>query len=155
MRIATIVIGLGLALAPCTRARAVEPDANAVTAVVKEYLAEMNQGAVDKFVRLCAPQTIIIDDFPPHTWQGPTACTDWLNAFASFDTRKEISPRAVTIGKPWRVSVNGDNAYVVVPATYKYTEGGKPVTESDSVWTLALQKGPDGWRIKGWAWGQR
>lgn len=155
MRAATVAIGIALAIAPCAPAPAVESDSDAVTAVVKEYLADMNQGAVDEFVRLCAPQTIIIDDFPPHTWQGPTACADWLNAFASFDTRKQITPRAVTIGKPWRVSVNGNNAYVVVPATYQYTEGGRQVTEADSVWTLALAKGPDGWRIKGWAWGQR
>ena len=150
-----LALALALALAPCIAAHAAGSDAGDVTAVVKEYLADMNQGAADRFIRLCAPQTIILDDFPPHTWQGPTACMDWLTAFAAFDTKARITPRAVTIGKPWRVSVNGDNAYVVVPATYKYMEGTKPVTEANSVWTLALRKGADGWRITGWAWGQR
>ena len=155
MRLATLAMMAALALAPCSPARAAGSDADAVTAVVKQYLAYMNEGAAEKFVALCAAQTIIIDDFPPHAWQGPTACTDWLTAFAAFDAKKRITPRAVTEGKPWRVAVNGDTAYVVAPATYTYTENGKPVTEADSVWTLLLQKGPEGWRIKGWAWGQR
>jgi hypothetical protein len=155
MRVTALAIAMALAFTPCVAARSAASDANEVMTVVKEYLADMNQGASDKFVRLCSPQTIILDDFPPHTWQGPTACMDWLNAFVAFDTQAGITPRAVTIGKPWRVSVTGDNAYVVVPATYKYVEGEKLITEGNSVWTLALRKGPDGWRITGWAWGQR
>jgi ketosteroid isomerase-like protein len=152
MRIAAWAVAVSLTFAPCLPARAAAADD--VMAVVKEYLGYMNEGAVEKFVKLCAPQTIIIDDFAPHTWQGPTACMDWLTAFAAYDSGKAITPRAVTIGKPWRVSVTGDVAYVVLPATYKYVRAGKKVTESGSVWTLSLQKGPEGWRIKGWAWGQ-
>jgi hypothetical protein len=60
----------------------------------------------------------------------------------------------VTISKPRRVAVTGDRAYVVVPATYKYKQKGKPVTESGAVWTFALQKLTGGWRVAGWAWAQ-
>ena len=155
MRVRVIAIAMTLATAPCMSGTAAGSDASDVLAVVKEYLADMNQGAADKFVRLCAPQTIIIDDFPPHTWQGPTACMDWLTAFAAYDARKLITPRAVTIGKPWRISVSGNVAYVVVPANYKYVQNGKPINETNSLWTLSLKKGTDGWRINGWAWGQR
>ncbi|MBB6306368.1 nuclear transport factor 2 family protein [Xanthobacter tagetidis] len=155
MRITIFAVAVTMAFTSCIAARAAQPDDADVIKVVNEYLADMNQGAADTFVRLCSPQTIIIDDFPPHTWQGPTACMDWLTAFAAYDAKAGITPRAVTIGKPWRVSVNGENAYVVVPATYTYTKGKKKVTEANSVWTLALRKGPDGWRIAGWAWGQR
>jgi hypothetical protein len=155
MRVRTLAMAAALAFTPCLAARAAGSDSTEVMSVVKEYLADMNQGAAEKFVRLCSPQTIIIDDFPPHVWQGPTACMDWLTAFSAFDTKAGITPRAVTIGKPWRVSVTGDVAYVVLPATYKYVEGQKKITEANSVWTLALGKGADGWRITGWAWGQR
>lgn len=155
MRKTTLAIAMTMALTPCIAARAAEPDDSEVMTVVNQYLADMNQGAAEKFVKLRAPQTIIIDDFPPHVWQGPTACMDWLTAFAAFDAKAGITPRAVTVDKPWRVSVTGDVAYVVMPATYKYTEGKEKVTEANSVWTLALRKGADGWRISGWAWGQR
>ena len=50
------------------------------------------------------------------------------------------------------MDVTGDRAYVVVPASYKYKEHGKPVSETGSTFTVALQKGPAGWLIAGWAW---
>ena len=27
----------------------------------------------------CAAQASIIDEIPPHAWQGATACADWWN----------------------------------------------------------------------------
>jgi hypothetical protein len=51
--------------------------------------------------------------------------------------------------------VTADRAYIVVPATYAYKQKGKPMKESGSTLTLALQKGATGWRITGWAWSKR
>jgi hypothetical protein len=54
------------------------------------------------------------------------------------------------------IAVTGDRAYVVVvSATSTYKQKGKPVTQSGSVWTCALQKLAGGWRIAAWAWSDK
>ena len=145
---------VGTVFASCFAGPSLASDESDVMAVVKSYLADMNNGDVANFTKLCAPQTVIIDDFPPHVWQGANACTEWLTALVAYDAKKGITPEALTIGAPRRLSVNGDQAYVVLPAGYKYTLQGKPVDETNSVWTISLQKSADGWRVTGWAWGQ-
>ena len=129
MRMVALAPATAIALALYIAAPAAASDATDVMATVREYLGDFNKGDADQAAGLCAPQAIIIDDFPPHTWQGPTACLDWWNALVAFDKSKGITDEDVTIGKPRRVVVTGDRAYVVVPATYKYKENGKPVTE--------------------------
>jgi ketosteroid isomerase-like protein len=145
---------VGLVLASCCAGPSFASDESDVMAVVKAYLADINNGDVPNFTKLCAPQVIILDDFPPHVWQGANACTEWLNALVAYDAKTGVTPEALTMGAPRRLSVNGDHAYVVLPAGYKYKLNGKPIDETDSVWTIALQKMADGWRVTGWAWSQ-
>lgn len=154
MRLSALGLVAGMAFGSCFATQSFASDEIDVMAVVKAYLADMNNGDVAHFTKLCAPQTVIIDDFPPHVWQGANACTEWLTALVAYDAKKGITPEALTIGAPRRLSVNGDHAYVVLPAGYKYTLQGKPVDETNSVWTISLQKSADGWRVTGWAWGQ-
>jgi hypothetical protein len=104
-------------------------------------------------VALCTAQTIIIDDFVPHSWQGATACADWVSALGAYALSKGITNENVTLDKPWHVTVTGDRAYAVYATHYTYKVKGKPVTER-GVWTFALQKLAGGWRIAGWAWAQ-
>ena len=154
MRPPAVGLIVGMALASCFATPSFASDESDVMAVVKAYLADMNKGDVTYFTKSCAPQTIILDDFPPHVWQGANACTDWLNALVAYDAKTGVTPEALTIGAPRRLSVDGDHAYVVLPAGYKYQVHGKPIDETHSVWTIALQKMADGWRVTGWAWSQ-
>jgi ketosteroid isomerase-like protein len=56
------------------------------------------------------------------------------------------------VGEPLHNNVNGDSAYVVVPGTMTGKVGGKQVTQSGTVFTVALRKFAEGWRIAAWAW---
>jgi ketosteroid isomerase-like protein len=154
MRLPAAGMIVGMALTSCFAGPSFASDESDVMAVVKAYLADMNNGDVANFTKLCAPQTVIIDDFPPHVWQGANACAEWLNALVAYDAKMGVTPEALTIGAPRRLSVNGDHAYVVLPAGYKYTLQGKLIDEAHSVWTISLQKTADGWRVTGWAWAQ-
>lgn len=58
----------------------------------------------------------------------------------------------VALGEPLHNNVTGDSAYVVVPATMTFKVGGKQVTQSGAVFTVALRKLSDEWRIAAWAW---
>ena len=53
---------------------------------------------------------------------------------------------------PSAVDINGDRAYVVIPADYNFKQNGKPMVETGSVVTLTLRKLQRGWRVSGWAW---
>ncbi len=155
MRMAIPVLATALAVAPFAATPAAASDETDVLATVKQYNDYFNKSDGDKAVGLCAPQTTIIDEFPPYAWQGATACADWWNAFPAFAKNSGITDNHVALGKPWHITVTGDRAYVVVPATYTYKQKGKPVTQSGSVWTCALQKLAGGWRIAAWAWSDK
>ena len=62
------------------------------------------------------------------------------------------SDYVVTVGEPLHNNVTGDSAYLVVPATMSFKVGGKQVTQSGAVFTVALRKLAEGWRIAAWAW---
>jgi hypothetical protein len=56
---------------------------------------------------------------------------------------------SLTVAEPRHVTVTGDNAYVVVPASMTFKVDGKQVMQTGATFTLALRKLSDGWRIAG------
>jgi hypothetical protein len=155
--ILTLAAALAVVSLPKVAAAAAEPvgttaSTQHVMATVHQFIDGFNKGDVKSALAACADRASVIDEFPPHAWQGSTACADWARDLAASNKSEGISGGVVTLRAPWRVDVNGDRAYVVVPATYAYEQRGKHVTESGSIFTLALQKVAGRWRITGWAW---
>lgn len=124
----------------------------AVMAPVRQFVDGINQDDFAKLAAACAPTAAIIDEFPPHEWQGPTACSDWARGFEAGAKQAGWTNVVVTLGTPRHIDVDGDSAYVVAPASYSYRQNGKTGGESGSVWTFALRKLSTGWRIAGWTW---
>jgi hypothetical protein len=133
-------------------APAVQPEQTAVMATVHQFVDGFNKGDAPSGLAACASPASIVDEFPPHEWQGKSACADWANAYNANAAANGITDGWVTLRAPWHVEVDGGSAYVVVPATYTYRQRGKTVTEPDSVFTVALKKIDSAWRITGWAW---
>ena len=104
-------------------------------------------------VKSCAPDAIVIDDFAPHVWSGKDACGAWLAAFGEHSKKDGMTPGPLTVGKPYRATVTGSDAYVTLPATFNYTRDGKAMVNKATA-TVALHKGKTGWLITGWSWGQ-
>ncbi len=125
---------------------------SAVMATVRQFIDGFNRGDTKAELATCAAEASVIDDFPPHEWQGPTACADWTAAYAAEAKKDGITNGAVTLGQPWYIDVTADRAYVVLPAQFSYKMHGKPTTERNAVFTVTLRKSPNGWRITGWAW---
>ncbi len=119
---------------------------------VHQFVDGFNKGDTKTAAAACADQTSIIDEFPPHEWHGTGACSKWMNDFEADATKNEITDGIVTLGTPKHIDVTGDVAYIVIPSNYKFKMKGKPVEETGSMFTFALQKGESGWRIAGWAW---
>lgn len=139
-------------LLTCAPRPALATQESAVMATVHQFVDGFNRGDTKAELATCDAEASIIDDFAPHEWQGPTACADWASAYAADAQKEGATDGIVTLGKPWYLSVTGNRAYVVLPATFAWKDHGKPVTEANSVFTVALRKSSAGWRITGWAW---
>jgi ketosteroid isomerase-like protein len=149
LRNAILLAVLAVALAAIPAAASEKTD---VTATVRQFVDGMNKGDTKTALATCAASASIIDEFPPHEWQGPTACADWAKDFDAYNKKNGITDGVVTLGRPRHVDISGDRAYAVIPARYTCKQKGKRLTESGSTLTVALQKAATGWRITGWAW---
>ena len=147
-----MLLALAIVLAALSATASDKTDA---IATVHQFVDGFNKGDVASALATCASPVSIVDEFPPYAWQGPKACADWAHDYDADAKKNGITDGKVTLGKPLHVDVSGDRAYVVVPAKYAFKQKGKPVAEPASLLTVALQKGPGGWRITGWAWSKR
>ena len=143
---------IALALVALAQGPAAAQDKTAVMAPVHQFVDGFNKGDAKTAAAACADETSIIDEFPPHAWHGRGGCAKWMNAFDADAKMNGITDGAVTLGSPRHVDITADRAYVVVPADYTYKQKGKPMKETGSTLTVALQKGAAGWRIVAWAW---
>ncbi len=141
-----------LLLALFTASPALASDKTDAMIPVHQFLDGFNKGDFKFAAAACASPAFILDEFPPHGWQGANACNDWKNDFDTFAKANAITNPVVRIKKIVSVDVNGDRAYVVTNTSYDWIENGKPMKEKASIWTFALQKLGQNWRIVGWAW---
>jgi ketosteroid isomerase-like protein len=121
-------------------------------AAVHQYIDAFNNGDLTGMAAVFAFPGSILDAFPPHSWQGPSAVQDWYRAVLADGEKHGASDVFVTLGDATRDDVTGDSAYVVVPSTVSFAVAGKQVTQSGAFFTAALRRLPEGWRIAAWAW---
>ena len=124
----------------------------AVMSTVNQFVGNFNNGDTKAVVATCADAAAIIDEFPPYEWHGAGTCSRWMSDYDADARKNRITDGFVTLSKPRHIDIAADRAYVVVPADYTYKKNGKPVKETGSMLTLALQQGASGWRITGWSW---
>ena len=124
----------------------------AVVGSVHQFVEAFNKGDTKTLFAVCADQTSILDEFPPHEWHGAGACAKWVGDFDIDAKKNGITDGVVTLSNPTHVDINADRAYVVIPANYTFRQKGKPVSEAGSIITLTLQRSQEGWRITGWSW---
>jgi hypothetical protein len=125
--------------------------ANAAAAV-RQFVYGLNTGDLAYALLSCAGETAIIDEFPPFEWHGAGACAKWADDFEADARKKGITDGVVTLGKARHVDINGDYAYAVFPADYAFKQNGKATRQTGATFTVALRKGPSGWRITAWSW---
>ena len=139
-------------IAALVAAPAFASDKTDALAAIHLFIDSMNKGDMKMAAGAYAPQSSILDEFPPHAWQGPATFADWGKDFNDFAQKNGITDPVVTLGKVRQADITGDRAYVVLSATYSYKQHGKPISEPGCFMTYALQKLPAGWRITAWSW---
>jgi len=145
--IATMLLGatLGLGAAP---ALAADP---AVEAPIRQFVDSFNKGDMAAAAATMAPRVSIIDEVAPFQWRGPDAFTRWGASLAADSKAKGYSNESVALGTPSRELVTSTNAYVIVPATYAFTQKGVKMAEVAQL-TFTLWKVDGAWKITGWTW---
>ena len=124
---------------------------------VHAYIDAFNANDPDAMSAVFAPDGAILDGMAPHLWVGPAAATDWHRDVVAEGAHLGAANYRVTLGDPLHNDINGDSAYVVAPATMTFDLKGVQVTQTGAMFTVALRRLPDGWRVAAWAWakGQR
>ena len=141
---------LGCASTPTAEAKT--PEEKAVMTVIDQFVVAFNAGDTAKALKMCTDEMAIVDEFPPHAWSGAGALGNWLVDFDTNAKKDGITDSIVTCKAPRHLDVKGDYAYVVVPSNYDWKLKGKPMNETDSLFTFALHKAAGGWKITGWSW---
>lgn len=140
-----IIIAVAVSL--LTSGPALASDQSDIMAVLNQW----NDNDAAKAMAACADDASVIDDIPPFEWHGPGACSNWVKDYEAYLQKEGMTDATGTIGKPHPLTISGDHAYAVVPATFAFTKNGKPVKTTATA-TFALHKTAAGWRITGWAW---
>ena len=109
---------------------------------VRQYIDAFNKGDVQVMAASFADLGSII----------PTAALDWYRDMQRAGKQHGASDYIVAMDEPLHNNVIHDSTYVVVPATMSFKVGGKQVTQTGAVFTVALRKLAEGWRIAAWAW---
>ena len=121
-------------------------------ATVERYIEAFNKGDADAMAAAFAPESSILDGMAPHLWVGPTASRDWYRDVLAEGKQHGASHYHVRLDKPRHANVTGDAAYVVAPATMTFNLQERQVTQTGALFTVALRKLSNGWRISAWAW---
>jgi ketosteroid isomerase-like protein len=123
-----------------------------VSAPVRQFIDGFNTGNVEAAFATYATGTItIVDEFAPHIWTGPNAAHEWSDAYNKHAQSTGVTDGKVTYRQPTRTEIEGDVAYVVMPAVYLYKEHGKPLREEGQI-TVVLNRQADAWKIRSWTW---
>jgi hypothetical protein len=121
-------------------------------AAVHQYIDGFNKGDAQLMAATFAVPGSILDGMAPHVWQGPTATQDWYRDVLVEGEQHGASGYLVTLGEALHNKITAESAYVVVPATMTFKVDCKQITQTSAVFTVALRKFIDGWRISAWAW---
>lgn len=120
---------------------------------IHQAVMDFNNGHYAAWTAACTSSAVVTDDFPPYIWSGANACNNWLSSWRTFSIGQKISNVTVTFGAPIHMAVGGGMAYIVLPATLRFNQHGKPVRMGGNVMTIVMRKGTGGdWKMTGWAW---
>ena len=139
-------------MSPSTNEGTAMGDENDPVAAVHRYIDAFNKGDADAMAAAFAPHSSILDGMAPHLWVGPKASQDWYRDVLAEGKRHGASEYRVTLRRSLATPPLPRAAYVVVPATMTFNLQGKQVTQTGAVFTVALTKLAEGWRIAAWAW---
>jgi len=123
----------------------------AVMAPIDAILAATNADKGGELAAYYTSDAVVVDEFAPYAWTGPTAATQW---WAGVDKQMaQMGTKAIhAVAQLVRhYNVTGDSAYVVVPLYISYAVKGKRGHET-GLFTLTLHRSGGTWKIATQTW---
>jgi ketosteroid isomerase-like protein len=120
-------------------------------AAVTTMLDRFNRGDINAFVAAHQPDAIIVDEFAPFVWTGSNTAQAWLGAYARDAEARGISQGRVDYSAPIQANSHGGAAYIVLPTTYRFMQGGRRMAGRGNM-TFVMTRTGDGWRIASWTY---
>jgi ketosteroid isomerase-like protein len=121
------------------------------TSAVTAWIDKFNAGDIPAFLSGHEDSAIIIDEFAPYAWSGSGSAQHWLDAYMKDSAARGVSAGHMDYGKPLQASSDGTGAYIVLPTTYRFQQGGKKMAGKGSM-TFVLHKAGDSWKIASWTY---
>jgi ketosteroid isomerase-like protein len=150
MRTLLSAVVASLLLGSIAHAQAVDPQ---LMAPINKFMDTFNKGDIAgaASTHVADAETFILDEVPPFMWVGAKAFDAWGAALDADAKKQGMTEPAVKIGAATRAEIDGDHAYVIVPATFTFKLKGVPMREAAQM-TYVLKKTATGWLIHGWTW---
>ncbi len=148
---AIVAAGLAFTLAVSAGQTFAQTPDPVVLAPVTQLADAFNKNDAAGIMAAHVPAPVILDEFAPYSWSGPTAVMDWGAGFAKYAAGIGMVGGTVQINPPSVFEVNGDHAYVVSPSVITFVTKDKPIKNAGT-FSFALLKTPGGWRIQSWAY---
>jgi len=141
---------VSLVLGAAAGASAADPQ---LMAPIKKFIDSFNRGDVAgaAATHSATADLTIVDEVPPHLWNGAKAFQTWSADLETDAKKNGLTEPSVKIGAATREESDGQQAYVVVPAVYSFTQNGKAMSEKAQM-TFVMKKDASGWLIHSWTW---
>lgn len=150
MRMMLIAAMLATATATGTPAQAAGAGGPA-RAAIDAFATAFAKGDIAAAKATYTANPMIIDEPPPYLWSGRNAFDTWLADLGKDSKAAGRTAESLVIGRTLRAEMSGSAAYVIVAATYSFTQNGKAMAEPGRM-TFVVHKQAAGWKIASWAW---
>lgn len=153
MNLRLTALGLGLLLAlPAAASAATAKPTPAMMKPVRALLQALNTNSAAPAAGAFTANAIIVDEFAPFRWTGPSAASQYMSSFGSMIKAAKLSDVHGTIGKVTAFDRTGNRAYMVIATDVAATMNGKRSVEHGT-WTFTLQSSGSTWQIDSVTWG--
>lgn len=126
------------------------PAEDAVAAVTST-LDRFNGGDIDAFFQAHQDGAVIVDEFAPYMWTGSGSAQRWAADYMRDAEARGISGGRVDYSAPSQASSDGHSAYIVLPTTYRFMQGGVRMAGAGSM-TFAMTHVGTEWKIASWTY---
>ncbi|HEX5124511.1 MAG TPA: hypothetical protein VFV97_14810 [Rhodanobacteraceae bacterium] len=147
-------VRIAIAVLMATAAPSMASDRTDVMEAVHRWTDAFGRGTFATESAPCTADAVVIDDFQPHVWQGPGACSAWFNAFEAWASKASVTDAVIKVGAIRHLDFDAGFAYLVAPVTLSYVKAGRPVDLLGTL-TLTLRKRETVWLVSGVAWADR
>jgi SnoaL-like domain len=147
---AAAVCAVAASADPPAPAQAASP-ADEATKFVTTIIDKFNGGDIKAWVSAQEDDTMIVDEFGPHTWSGSGSAKRWLNDYMKDSAANGITGGRVDYSKPLQATSDGATAYIVLPTTYRFVRKGAKMAEPSSM-TFVMKRVGSEWKITSWTY---